>query len=213
MGSNWTLGRLARGCGVDSPGSGEGPLAGSQECGDEHLGSGTMELVNTDHFWCITNESKLSEGLRKLRSFFQLRKFHTIWKISNGIVWVRWLANCIHTGSYHSFTIHCKTVMLKLQSIYSFPTMNSYVWHTNTQSCIINHSNHINLDNSLTAKWWDRVWLRRGERYFTKSRLESGVSTHSSHIFWCFRLAGQAVQEPSPKNRSESLCKMSMCLY
>jgi hypothetical protein len=33
------------GCGVDSPGSGEGPLGGSCECSDEPLGSGAMELV------------------------------------------------------------------------------------------------------------------------------------------------------------------------
>jgi hypothetical protein len=36
MGSKWALGRLGGGvCGVDSPGSGEGPLAGCCECGDE----------------------------------------------------------------------------------------------------------------------------------------------------------------------------------
>jgi hypothetical protein len=34
---------------VDSPGSGQGPLAGSCECGDEPLGSGTTELVNYFH--------------------------------------------------------------------------------------------------------------------------------------------------------------------
>jgi hypothetical protein len=33
------------GCGVDSPGSVEGPLAGSCECGDEPSGSGATELV------------------------------------------------------------------------------------------------------------------------------------------------------------------------
>jgi hypothetical protein len=33
------------GCGVDSPGSGQGPLAGCCECGDEPSGSGTTELV------------------------------------------------------------------------------------------------------------------------------------------------------------------------
>jgi hypothetical protein len=46
MGSNWTLGRLVGGgCGVDSPGSGQGPLAGCCECGDEPSGSGAIELV------------------------------------------------------------------------------------------------------------------------------------------------------------------------
>jgi hypothetical protein len=30
---------------VDSPGSGQGPVAGCCECGDEPLGSGATELV------------------------------------------------------------------------------------------------------------------------------------------------------------------------
>jgi hypothetical protein len=33
------------GCGVDSPGSGQGPLAGCCECGDEPSGSGATQLV------------------------------------------------------------------------------------------------------------------------------------------------------------------------
>jgi hypothetical protein len=33
-------------CGVDSPSSGLGSLAGSCECGDEPSGSGAMELGN-----------------------------------------------------------------------------------------------------------------------------------------------------------------------
>jgi hypothetical protein len=43
---NETLGRLAGGCGVDSPGSGYGSLTGCCECGDEPSGSGTTELVS-----------------------------------------------------------------------------------------------------------------------------------------------------------------------
>jgi hypothetical protein len=39
------LGRLAGGCGVDSFGSGWGPVADCCECGDECSCSGTMELV------------------------------------------------------------------------------------------------------------------------------------------------------------------------
>jgi hypothetical protein len=47
MGSKCTLGRLvARGDGVDSAGSEEGPLAGCCECGDEPSGSGATKLVN-----------------------------------------------------------------------------------------------------------------------------------------------------------------------
>jgi hypothetical protein len=34
-------------CGVDSPGSGQGSLAGCCECGDEPSGSGATELVRT----------------------------------------------------------------------------------------------------------------------------------------------------------------------
>jgi hypothetical protein len=34
------------GCGMDSPGSGWGPLAGCCECGDEPSGSGATELVS-----------------------------------------------------------------------------------------------------------------------------------------------------------------------
>jgi hypothetical protein len=33
-------------CGVDSPGSGEGPLAGCCECGDEPSGSAATELIS-----------------------------------------------------------------------------------------------------------------------------------------------------------------------
>jgi hypothetical protein len=54
MESEWILGRLARGCGLDSTGSGYGPVMSCCECGDEPLGSCTTELV-----------SVYSEGLKK----------------------------------------------------------------------------------------------------------------------------------------------------
>jgi hypothetical protein len=34
------------GCGLDSTGSGQGPVAGCCECGDEHSDSGATELVS-----------------------------------------------------------------------------------------------------------------------------------------------------------------------
>jgi hypothetical protein len=37
---------LAWGCGLDSTGLGEGPVAGCCECGDETSGSCTTELVS-----------------------------------------------------------------------------------------------------------------------------------------------------------------------
>jgi hypothetical protein len=40
------LREIGWGCGVDSPGSGYGSLVGYCECGDEPLGSGTMESVS-----------------------------------------------------------------------------------------------------------------------------------------------------------------------
>jgi hypothetical protein len=40
------LREIGWGCGVDSRGSGYGPLAGCCECGDEPLGSGATELVS-----------------------------------------------------------------------------------------------------------------------------------------------------------------------
>jgi hypothetical protein len=46
MGSEWFLGRLAWGCGLDSTGSGQGPVAGCCECGDESSGSCATELVS-----------------------------------------------------------------------------------------------------------------------------------------------------------------------
>jgi hypothetical protein len=46
MGSEWILGRLALGCGLDSTGSGQGPVAGCCECGDEPSGSCATELVS-----------------------------------------------------------------------------------------------------------------------------------------------------------------------
>jgi hypothetical protein len=45
MGSEWILGRMAWGCGLDSTGSGQGPVAGCGECGDEPSGSCATELV------------------------------------------------------------------------------------------------------------------------------------------------------------------------
>jgi hypothetical protein len=48
MGSEWILGRLAwgGGCGLDSTGSGQGPVAGFCECGEEPSGSCATELVS-----------------------------------------------------------------------------------------------------------------------------------------------------------------------
>jgi hypothetical protein len=46
IGSECNLGRLAWECGSDSAGSGQGPVAGSCECGDESSGSCTTELVS-----------------------------------------------------------------------------------------------------------------------------------------------------------------------
>jgi hypothetical protein len=46
MGSEWILGRLAGECRLDLVGSGQGPVAGSCEYGDEPSGSGYTELVN-----------------------------------------------------------------------------------------------------------------------------------------------------------------------
>jgi hypothetical protein len=45
MGSEWILGRLAWGGGLDSSGSGQIPVAGCGESGDEPSGSCTTELV------------------------------------------------------------------------------------------------------------------------------------------------------------------------
>jgi hypothetical protein len=59
MGSKWTLGRLVGGCGVDSPGSGWGPMAGCCECGDEPSGSGDTELVSKYSSVLPLREAKL----------------------------------------------------------------------------------------------------------------------------------------------------------
>jgi hypothetical protein len=50
MRSEWILGRLAGGCGFDSTGSEQGPVASCCECGDEPSGSCATELagVNLD---------------------------------------------------------------------------------------------------------------------------------------------------------------------
>jgi hypothetical protein len=45
MGSEWILGRLARGCGLDSTGPGQELVAGCCECDDEPSGSCAAELV------------------------------------------------------------------------------------------------------------------------------------------------------------------------
>jgi hypothetical protein len=46
MGSEWISGDWLGGCGLDSTGSGQGPVAGCCECGDEPSGSCAMELVS-----------------------------------------------------------------------------------------------------------------------------------------------------------------------
>jgi hypothetical protein len=46
MVSEWIVGRLAWGCGLDSTGSGQGPVAGYCECSDEPSGSCATELVS-----------------------------------------------------------------------------------------------------------------------------------------------------------------------
>jgi hypothetical protein len=46
MGSERILGILDWGCGLDSTGSGQGPVAGCCECGDEPLGFCATELVS-----------------------------------------------------------------------------------------------------------------------------------------------------------------------
>jgi hypothetical protein len=46
MGSNGSWGDWLRRCGVDSTGSGQGPVAGCCECGDETSGSCATELVH-----------------------------------------------------------------------------------------------------------------------------------------------------------------------
>jgi hypothetical protein len=45
MASEWILGRLGWGCGLDSSVSGQGPVAVCCECGDEPSGSCATELV------------------------------------------------------------------------------------------------------------------------------------------------------------------------
>jgi hypothetical protein len=45
MESDWILGRLAGECGLDSTGSGEGPMASCCECGNEPSCSCATELV------------------------------------------------------------------------------------------------------------------------------------------------------------------------
>jgi hypothetical protein len=46
LGSEWNLWRLALECGLDSTGSGQGPVAGCCKCGDEPSGSCATELVS-----------------------------------------------------------------------------------------------------------------------------------------------------------------------
>jgi hypothetical protein len=61
MGSEWILGRLAwGGCGLDSAGSGQGPVAGCCECDDEPSGSCATELVSAG---CSVVAAEPTEGL------------------------------------------------------------------------------------------------------------------------------------------------------
>jgi hypothetical protein len=56
MGSRWILGRLSGGCGLDSTGSGYGPVEGCRERGDEHYGSDATKFVlisNVQYACCM----------------------------------------------------------------------------------------------------------------------------------------------------------------
>jgi hypothetical protein len=48
MGSEWIIGRLGWGCGLDSTLSGQGPVAGCCECSYEPSGSCATELLSYD---------------------------------------------------------------------------------------------------------------------------------------------------------------------
>jgi hypothetical protein len=51
---------LAWGCGLDSTGSGQGPVAGCCECGDEPSGSCATELVYQIPSYISSNKEKVS---------------------------------------------------------------------------------------------------------------------------------------------------------
>jgi hypothetical protein len=55
MGSEWILGRLSWGCGLGSTVSGQGPVAGCCECGDESSGSCATELVSSCVFLNVSS--------------------------------------------------------------------------------------------------------------------------------------------------------------
>jgi hypothetical protein len=60
MGSEWILGSWLGGRGLDSTGSGQGPVAGC-ECGDEPSGSCATELVSYSIvFLCYTYQKTLN---------------------------------------------------------------------------------------------------------------------------------------------------------
>jgi hypothetical protein len=64
MGSERILGRLAWGCGLDSTGSGQGPVEGCGECGNEHSGSCATELVRTTgNGTCFSEWTSYQRGL------------------------------------------------------------------------------------------------------------------------------------------------------
>jgi hypothetical protein len=55
---NGSSGDWLGGCGLDSTGSGQGPVAGCCECGDEPSGSCAMELVSfTGTFMIVMKNS------------------------------------------------------------------------------------------------------------------------------------------------------------
>jgi hypothetical protein len=60
MVSEWILGRLVRGCGMDSTVSGQGPVVGCCECGDETSGCCATELVIFNLHFNIFHPNKYS---------------------------------------------------------------------------------------------------------------------------------------------------------
>jgi hypothetical protein len=80
MGSEWILGRLAWGCGLDSTGSGHGPVAGCCECGDEPSGSCATELVSYgERRWNDIGKGKRKNSEKNLSQCHFVHKSHMDW--------------------------------------------------------------------------------------------------------------------------------------
>jgi hypothetical protein len=84
IGSEWILGRLAWGCGLDSTGSGQRPVAGCCECCHEPSGSCAKEIVSTYHGVAKSVQCLTTDWTTGVRTPAEAKDFSSILCVQTG---------------------------------------------------------------------------------------------------------------------------------